>query len=111
LAFAAPKRSYYVRQTRGRRMFDLRLSGAALAVCGASNPDDQKLIERTLESLPPLAEPDAFVRAFLAAKGLTGVDDLFDALMTPAAPANDAGLPIANDLTSPILGGTLNVAS
>jgi type IV secretion system protein TrbE len=111
LAFAAPKRSYYIRQPRGRRMFDLRLSGAALAVCGASNPEDQKLIERTLESLPPLAESDAFVRAFLAAKGLTGIDDLFDALMTPAAPANDAGLPIANDLISPILGGTLNVAS
>jgi type IV secretion/conjugal transfer VirB4 family ATPase len=111
LAFAAPKRSYYVRQPRGRRMFDLRLSGAALAVCGASSPEDQKLIERTLESLPPMADPTAFVRALLAAKGLTGVDDLFDALTQVAPPANDAGLPIANDLVSPILGGSLNVAS
>jgi type IV secretion system protein TrbE len=111
LAFAAPKRSYYVRQPRGRRMFDLRLSGAALAVCGASSPEDQKLIERTLEGLPPMADPSAFVRAFLAAKGLTGVDDLFDALTQVAPPANDAGLPIANDLVSPILGGSLNVAS
>jgi hypothetical protein len=68
------------------------------------------VIERTLESLPPLAESDAFVRAFLAAKGLTGVDDLFDALTQVAPPANDAGLPIANDLISPILGGSLNVA-
>jgi type IV secretion system protein TrbE len=110
LAFAAPKRSYYVRQPRGRRMFDLRLSGAALAVCGASSPEDQKLIERTLESLPPMPEPTAFVRVFLAAKGLTGVDDLFDALTQVAPPANDAGLPIANDLVSPILGGSLNVA-
>jgi type IV secretion system protein TrbE len=111
LAFAAPKRSYYVRQPRGRRMFDLRLSGAALAVCGASSPEDQKLIERTLESLPPMADPTAFVRAFLAAKGLTGVNDVFDALTQVAPPANDAGLPIANDLVSPILGGSLNVAS
>jgi type IV secretion system protein VirB4 len=111
LAFAAPKRSYYIRQQRGRRMFDLRLSGAALAVCGASSPEDQKLIERVLAGLPPLAEPDAFVRAFLAAKGLTGVDALFDALNPKLDPANDAGAPISNDLTSPILGGYVHVAS
>jgi type IV secretion system protein TrbE len=110
LAFAAPKRSYYIRQQRGRRMFDLRLSGAALAVCGASSPEDQKLIERTLEGLPPLAGADAFVRAFLAAKGLTGVDALFDALNPKLDPANDAGAPISNDLISPILGGYVHVA-
>jgi type IV secretion system protein TrbE len=110
LAFAAPKRSYYIRQPRGRRMFDLRLSGAALAVCGASSPEDQKLIERVMADLPPLAQPNAFVRAFLAAKGLTGVDDLFDALNPPFDPANDAGTPVSNDLTSPILGGYVHVA-
>jgi type IV secretion system protein TrbE len=110
LAFAAPKRSYYIRQPRGRRMFDLRLSGAALAVCGASSPEDQKLIERVLADLPPLAEPDAFVRAFLAAKGLTGVNALFDALNPKLDPANDAGSPVSNDLTSPILGGYVHVA-
>jgi type IV secretion system protein TrbE len=109
LAFAAPKRSYYIRQPRGRRMFDLRLSGAALAVCGASSPDDQKLIERVLADLPPIAEPDAFVRAFLAAKGLTGVDALFDALNPKLDPANDPGSPVSNDLTSPILGGHVHV--
>jgi type IV secretion system protein VirB4 len=81
-----------------------------LAVCGASSPEDQKLIERTLESLPPMADPTAFVRALLAAKGLTGVDDLFDALTQVAPPANDAGAPISNDLTSPILGGYVHVA-
>jgi type IV secretion system protein VirB4 len=110
LAFAAAKRSYYIRQTRGRRMFDLRLSGAALAVCGASSPEDQKLIERVLADLPPNSEPDAFVRHFLAAKGLTGVDALFDALNPKLDPANDAGAPISNDLTSPILGGYVHVA-
>ena len=91
-------------------MFDLRLSGAALAVCGASNPEDQKLIERVLADLPPLAESDVFVRAFLAAKGLTGVDALFDALNPKLDPANDARSPISNDLTSPILGGYVHVA-
>ena len=71
----------------------------------------EEAVTRTLESLPPLADPTAFVRAFLAAKGLTGVDDLFDALTQVSDPANDAGQPIANDLVSPILGGSLNVAS
>ena len=111
LAFAAPKRSYYIRQPRGRRMFDLRLSGAALAVCGASSPQDQKLIERILAELPVNQEPDAFVRAFLNAKGLTGVDSLFDALAAPIEAANDTGLPVSNDLISPMLGGQIHVAS
>ena len=35
IAFAPPKRSYYWRQPRGRRLFDLRLTGVALALCGA----------------------------------------------------------------------------
>jgi hypothetical protein len=82
-----------------------------LAVCGASSPEDQKLIERVLADLPSHTEADAFVRAFLAAKGLTGVDALFDALATPLEPANDAGLPMSNDLISPILGGHIHVAS
>ena len=80
-------------------------------MCGASSPEDQKLIERVLADLPPLSEPDAFVRAFLAAKGLTGVEVLFDALSPIRDPANDAGTPVSNDLTSPILGGYVHVAS
>ena len=35
IAFATPKRAYYWRQPRGRRLFDLRLTGVALALCGA----------------------------------------------------------------------------
>jgi hypothetical protein len=42
--------------------------------------------------------------------GITGVDDLFDALNPPSDPANDAGTPVSNDLTSPILGGYVHVA-
>ena len=52
-----------------------------------------------------------FARAFLGAKGLTGVDALFDALNPKLDPANDAGAPVSNDLTSPILGGYIHVAS
>ena len=92
-------------------MFDLRLSGAALAVCGASTPSDQKLIERVLSDLPSNHDPDAFVRTFLSAKGLTGVDALFDALAAPIEAANDTGLPVSNDLISPMLGGQIHVAS
>lgn len=76
IAFATPKRAYYWRQPQGRRLFDLKFSGAALAVCGASSPEDQALIDQVLAR----AGPDGFARAFLAAKGFAHVDALFDTL-------------------------------
>ena len=79
IAFATPKRAYYWRQPQGRRLFDLKLSGAALAVCGASSPEDQALIDQVLAR----AGPDGFARAFLAAKGFAHVDALFDGLIEP----------------------------
>lgn len=79
IAFATPKRAYYWRQPQGRRLFDLKLSGAALAVCGASAPEDQALIDQVLAR----AGPDGFARAFLAAKGFAHVDALFDTLTAP----------------------------
>jgi type IV secretion system protein VirB4 len=87
IAFAAPKRAYYWRQPRGRRLFDLRLTGVALALCGASAPEDQALIDEILErkgqSDPP---PGAFAREFLKAKGVHNVDQVFQAFeRTPAA--------------------------
>ena len=115
LAFAAPKRSYYLRQPRGRRMFDLRLKGAALAICGASSPEDQKLIEQVQESIKTEKTTDAFVRAFLEAKGFLGVQGLFDALATHPPIANDFAVyeliqAIANDATPLNLGGPINAA-
>ena len=87
IAFATPKRAYYWRQPQGRRLFDLKLSGVALALCGASSPEDQLLIDRVLER----SGPDAFAREFLKAKGASHVDPLFDAFLpTPAD-----GVPIA----------------
>jgi type IV secretion system protein VirB4 len=79
VAFATPKRAYYWRQPQGRRLFDLKLSGVALALCGASSPEDQALIDRVLAKVGP----SGFARAFLAAKGFSDVDTLFDTLAQP----------------------------
>jgi len=79
IAFATPKRAYYWRQPQGRRLFDLKLSGAGLALCGASSPDDQALIDQVIAR----AGPAGFVRAFLAAKGFSHVDALFDTFAEP----------------------------
>lgn len=81
IAFATPKRAYYWRQPRGRRLFDLKLSGAGLALCGASAPEDQALIEAVMAR----AAPGDFAREFLKAKGVQHVDPLFDALAAEAA--------------------------
>ena len=79
LAKRPPKRTYYLRQPEGRRLFDLKLSGAGLALCGASSPQDQTLIERVLAALDPAdPRPDRFAREFLKAKGVHHVDNVFD---------------------------------
>ena len=96
-------------------MFDLRLKGAALTICGASSPEDQKLIDQVEESIKTERMPDAFVRAFLEAKGFLGVQGLFDALATHPPIANDFAASeliqaIANDATPLNLGGPINAA-
>jgi type IV secretion system protein VirB4 len=75
LAFATPKRAYYWRQPGGRRLFDLKLSGVALALCGAASPEDQTLIDQVLAR----AGEAGFAREFLKAKGVQHVDAVFDA--------------------------------
>ena len=80
IAFATPKRAYYWRQPQGRRLFDLKLSGATLALCGASSPQDQALIEAVLAR----SGQTDFAREFLKAKGVRHVDAVladFDALL------------------------------
>jgi type IV secretion system protein TrbE len=81
IAFATPKRAYYWRQPQGRRLFDLRLTGVALALCGASAPEDQALIDAVLEQ----AGPVGFAREFLKAKGVQNVDSVLDAFAEPVA--------------------------
>jgi type IV secretion system protein VirB4 len=83
IAFATPKRAYYWRQPQGRRLFDLKLTGIGVALCGASSPEDHRLIDAVLER----AGPQAFARAFLTAKGIQNVDPLFDCLAEPALAA------------------------
>ena len=86
IAFATPKRAYYWRQPRGRRLFDLRLTGVALALCGSSAPEDQTLIDAILErSGPDDCRPGGFARDFLKAKGVQNVDSVFDAFAGPLA--------------------------
>jgi len=88
LAFAPPKRAYYWRQPQGRRLFDLKLTGAALAICGSSSPQDQALIDEILARAPY----ERFAAEFLKAKGHQHVDAVFDALsdiapeLTPPSP-------------------------
>jgi len=86
IAFAAPKRSYYVRQPAGRRLIDIKLSGAALAVCGASAPEDQALIEATLARVGAAQFPAAFLKA----KGLAHVDETLSAFGAVNDNAQDA---------------------
>jgi len=62
---ATPKRHYYLQSARGNRLFELGLGPIALALCGASDPDSQKRIDRLL------AEHGA---ADFAARFLTGLD-------------------------------------
>lgn len=81
IAFATPKRAYYWRQPQGRRLFDLKLSGATLALCGASAPEDHALIDAVLARS---GEAD-FAREFLKAKGVLHVDPVFDAFRAPLA--------------------------
>nr|WP_313040201.1 conjugal transfer protein TrbE [Brevundimonas diminuta] len=81
IAFAAPKRAYYWRQPQGRRLFDLRLTGVGLALCGAGSPEDQSLIDTVLRR----SDAAGFAREFLKAKGVRDVDPVFDAFAAPLA--------------------------
>lgn len=75
IGWATPKRSYYLRQPAGRRLFDLKLGGAGLALCGASAPEDQRLIDDILGRFGEAR----FAQEFLKAKGVRHVDPVFDA--------------------------------
>ena len=72
IAQATPKRHYYLQSRRGNRLFELCLGPVALALCGASSPDDQSLIDQVLAE----AGPDPFAAAFLKAKGLDWAAEL-----------------------------------
>ena len=82
LSFATPKRDYYAQSARGNRLFELGLGPVALALCGASSPEDQKLIDRVVAE----TSPSGFADAFLRAKDLDWASDAL-AAFPGAAPA------------------------
>ena len=66
IAHATPKRDYYYESSVGHRLFDLALGPTALALCGASSPADQQMIDTILAR----GQRETFAEAFLEAKGL-----------------------------------------
>jgi type IV secretion system protein VirB4 len=82
LSVAAPKRDYYAQTARGNRLFELGLGPVALALCGASSPDDQKLIDHCSQGQPT----SGFATQFLTAKGLPWAADLIQQWQPPATP-------------------------
>ena len=82
LSTAAPKRDYYAQTARGNRLFELGLGPVALALCGASTPDDHKLIDRCLAE----DRNGSFASRFLQAKGLPWAAELLVRSPQPAAP-------------------------
>jgi type IV secretion system protein TrbE len=80
LSLAAPKREYYAQTARGNRLFELGLGPIALALCGSSSPDDQRLIDRCVAE----GEHADFAARFLAAKGLGWTSELLVRWPRPA---------------------------
>ena len=80
IAQATPKRHYYLQSRRGNRLFELGLGPIALALCGASSPADQTLIDRVLAE----HGADRFAAAFLEASGLEWAAALLNDFPNPA---------------------------
>jgi len=72
IARATPKRHYYLQSRRGNRLFELGLGPVALALCGASDPASQTLIDQVLAR----QGVSGFAAAFLAACGLPWAAEL-----------------------------------
>ncbi len=82
LSVAAPKRDYYAQTARGNRLFELGLGPVALALCGSSSPDDQRLIDRCLAE----GGSEGFAQHFLKAKGLAWAAELIERWPRPTKP-------------------------
>ncbi|EJL24476.1 type IV secretory pathway, VirB4 component [Caulobacter sp. AP07] len=82
IARATPKRHYYLQSQRGNRVFELALGPVALALCGASDPAAQTLIDQVLAA----HGPGRFAAEFLAARGLSWAADLIGRF--PVAPSS-----------------------
>jgi len=81
VARAVPKQQYYLQSARGNRLFELGLGSLALAICGASDPSSQAIIDALLEDAG---------RTDFAARFLTSVHQ-------PWAAALLSGFPFPSD--------------
>lgn len=72
VARGVPKRQYYLQSARGDRLFELGLGPVTLALCGASDPETQKRIDRLLAD----AGAANFAADFLTSAGLPWAADL-----------------------------------
>ena len=66
LTKAQKKRDYYYRSVKGRRLFDLGLGPAALALVGASSEQDQLFLDDLVRARPP----SEYARALLERRGV-----------------------------------------
>jgi type IV secretion system protein VirB4 len=80
IARATPKRDYYLQSRRGNRLFDLALGRIALALCSASDPASQRLIDRLLAEGPAAS----FLKRFLEARDVAWAAALLERF--PTAP-------------------------
>jgi len=78
---ATPKQDYYAQTARGNRLFDLNLGSLALAICGASRPEDQRLMDQLQKDHDEVG----FVIAFLRAKGFDHEADLIAKATMPTS--------------------------
>ncbi|WFU14359.1 conjugal transfer protein TrbE [Bradyrhizobium sp. CB3481] len=66
IAEAFPKRDYYLQSRAGNRLFELGLGPVALALVGASSPEDQRIVDAVLAR----SGPHHFAERYLAEKDL-----------------------------------------
>ncbi|TGT57742.1 conjugal transfer protein TrbE [Mesorhizobium sp. M00.F.Ca.ET.170.01.1.1] len=79
VARATPKRHYYLQSRLGNRLFELGLGPIALALCGASDPASQMLIDSVLSE----HGQDSFAPRFLSARGLDWAAELLQQFPKP----------------------------
>lgn len=72
IARATPKRHYYLQSRRGNRLIELGLGPIAVALCGASGPANQALIDGILSE----HGREGFASRFLQARGLDWAAEL-----------------------------------
>ncbi|HTB72093.1 MAG TPA: conjugal transfer protein TrbE [Polyangiaceae bacterium] len=106
LAKAQKKRDYYYRSVKGRRLFELGLGPAALALVGASSQHDQAF----LDELVATRDPRDYARALFERRGVAWTEpDAAPPMPAEATPVDDVPtVPAVDDAqTVPMTATTL----